>query len=78
MRRALLLALPFAALVALPARAQAPGLAETTLHIEDSAEVTRAPDEVVVEFGGGTGAVTQAILESGVPPSKLYTVERDP
>ncbi|MFV3127572.1 class I SAM-dependent methyltransferase [Niveispirillum sp. KHB5.9] len=43
-----------------------------------AAQITRAPDEVVVEFGGGTGAVTQAILEAGVPPSKLYTVERDP
>lgn len=41
-------------------------------------QIRRDPDEVVVEFGGGTGAVTQAILESGVPPDRLYTVERDP
>jgi phosphatidylethanolamine/phosphatidyl-N-methylethanolamine N-methyltransferase len=43
-----------------------------------AAQIARGPDEVVVEFGGGTGSVTQAILEAGVPPSKLYTVERDP
>jgi len=41
-------------------------------------QITRAPDEVVVEFGGGTGSVTRAILEAGVPADKLYTVERDP
>ncbi len=41
-------------------------------------QITRAPDEVVVEFGGGTGSVTRAILEAGVPADKLYSVERDP
>ncbi|MBP7335352.1 phospholipid methyltransferase [Niveispirillum sp.] len=41
-------------------------------------QITRCPDEVVVEFGGGTGAVTRAILEAGVPADKLYSVERDP
>ncbi|MFY8095594.1 MAG: class I SAM-dependent methyltransferase [Niveispirillum sp.] len=41
-------------------------------------QITRGPDEVVVEFGGGTGSVTRAILESGVPADKLFTVERDP
>lgn len=41
-------------------------------------QITRDPDEVVVEFGGGTGAVTRAILEAGVPADKLYSVERDP
>ncbi|OYQ35802.1 phospholipid methyltransferase [Niveispirillum lacus] len=42
-----------------------------------AAQITRGPDEVVVEFGGGTGAVTRAILEAGVPADKLFTVERD-
>ncbi|MFV3075153.1 class I SAM-dependent methyltransferase [Niveispirillum fermenti] len=41
-------------------------------------QIRRDPDEVVVEFGGGTGAVTRAILDAGVPPSRLYSVERDP
>lgn len=41
-------------------------------------QIRREPDEVVVEFGGGTGAVTRAILEAGVPADKLYSVERDP
>lgn len=36
------------------------------------------PDEVIVEFGGGTGAITRAILEAGVPPNKIYVFEIDP
>ena len=35
-------------------------------------------DEVVVEFGGGTGAITRAILESGIPAQRIYSVELDP
>lgn len=35
-------------------------------------------DQVVVEFGGGTGAVTRAILEAGVPPERLWSIEIDP
>jgi phosphatidylethanolamine/phosphatidyl-N-methylethanolamine N-methyltransferase len=38
----------------------------------------RADDEVIVEFGGGTGAITRGLLETGVPASRLYTVEIDP
>jgi phospholipid N-methyltransferase len=34
------------------------------------------PGARVVEFGPGTGTVTQAILESGVSPDDLYLVER--
>lgn len=37
-----------------------------------------ADDEVVVEFGGGTGAVTRAILDAGVPPERLWSIELDP
>lgn len=40
--------------------------------------VRREPDEVVVEYGGGTGPVTRAVLEAGVPPSRLFVFERDP
>jgi phosphatidylethanolamine/phosphatidyl-N-methylethanolamine N-methyltransferase len=32
----------------------------------------------VVELGGGTGPVTRAILEAGVPADRLVVVERDP
>jgi phosphatidylethanolamine/phosphatidyl-N-methylethanolamine N-methyltransferase len=32
----------------------------------------------VVELGGGTGPVTRAILDCGVPPDRLIVVERDP
>ena len=33
---------------------------------------------LVVELGGGTGAVTAALLRHGVPPWKLVVVERSP
>lgn len=35
-------------------------------------------DGLVVELGGGTGAVTAALLKYGVPPWKLVVVERSP
>ena len=40
-------------------------------------EVRREPDEVVLELGAGTGAITQALLEAGIPPDKLIAVEID-
>ena len=39
--------------------------------------VRREEDEAVVEFGGGTGSVTRGLLESGVPASRLFSVEID-
>ncbi|PIE83237.1 MAG: methyltransferase [Candidatus Contendobacter odensis] len=33
---------------------------------------------IVLELGGGTGAVTDALLKHGVPPWKLVVVERSP
>ena len=33
--------------------------------------------EIVVEFGGGTGALTQALLASSVPATRIFTLERD-
>ena len=33
------------------------------------------PEGYVIELGAGTGAVTQALLEHGVPPDKLVPVE---
>lgn len=35
-------------------------------------------DGLIVELGGGTGAVTAALLKKGVPPWKLVVVERSP
>lgn len=40
--------------------------------------VRREPDEVVVEYGGGTGPVTKVLLESGIPASRMFTCEIDP
>ncbi len=37
--------------------------------------VERAPNEVVVELGAGTGVVTRALLAAGVPADKLVVVE---
>ncbi|MDE1146065.1 MAG: phospholipid methyltransferase [Azospirillaceae bacterium] len=39
--------------------------------------VRREADEIVVEYGGGTGAITRALLESGIPASRLFVIERD-
>lgn len=35
------------------------------------------PDQVVVEFGGGTGAITRALLEAGIPGDRIYSFEID-
>lgn len=35
-------------------------------------------DEIVVEYGPGTGAITRAILDAGVPAERLYSIEIDP
>jgi len=32
----------------------------------------------IVELGGGTGVITQALLDRGIPAQKLIVVERDP
>jgi phosphatidylethanolamine/phosphatidyl-N-methylethanolamine N-methyltransferase len=40
-----------------------------------AALVERRDDEVVVELGAGTGVVSRALLNAGVPPEKLVVVE---
>ncbi|WP_137176668.1 class I SAM-dependent methyltransferase [Roseomonas sp. AR75] len=40
-----------------------------------AALVERAEDEVVVELGAGTGVISRALLDSGVPPDRLVVVE---
>lgn len=38
-----------------------------------------APEEgLVVELGGGTGSITQALLDAGLAPERLIVIERDP
>jgi phosphatidylethanolamine/phosphatidyl-N-methylethanolamine N-methyltransferase len=62
--------------------------ARSPLHVASvtpsSARLARAMAEVlperggpVLELGGGTGPVTRALLDAGVPPDKLTVVERD-
>ena len=43
-----------------------------------AAHVPLPVDGVVVEFGGGTGKVTEALLRHGIPPEQLVTVEQSP
>jgi phosphatidylethanolamine/phosphatidyl-N-methylethanolamine N-methyltransferase len=42
-----------------------------------ASKVEREDDEYVVELGSGTGAVTRALLDTGVPAGKLIAVEID-
>src|SRR5580765_5793457 len=35
----------------------------------------RAEDEAVLELGAGTGVISRALLEGGVPPERLIVVE---
>lgn len=36
-----------------------------------------APEEWIVELGGGTGAVTRALIENGIAPERMVVLERD-
>ncbi|HKM61761.1 MAG TPA: methyltransferase domain-containing protein, partial [Acidisphaera sp.] len=42
------------------------------------AQTVRAPDEYVLELGAGTGVISRALLESGVPADRLFVVEIAP
>ncbi len=42
------------------------------------AQVRRAPDEAVVELGAGTGVVSRALLDAGIPADRLIVVEIEP
>jgi phosphatidylethanolamine/phosphatidyl-N-methylethanolamine N-methyltransferase len=37
--------------------------------------VRRAEDEIVLELGAGTGVISKALLDSGVPAGRLFVVE---
>jgi phosphatidylethanolamine/phosphatidyl-N-methylethanolamine N-methyltransferase len=38
-------------------------------------QTRRAADEWVVELGAGTGVISRALINSGLPPERLYVVE---
>lgn len=40
-----------------------------------AAEVAWQPGDHVIELGGGTGAITQGLLERGIPPANLVVIE---
>ncbi len=40
-----------------------------------AAQVRRAPDQVVLELGAGTGVISHTLLASGVPADRLIVVE---
>lgn len=40
-----------------------------------AAQVRCAADEVVVELGAGTGAISRALLAGGLPPDRLVVIE---
>lgn len=42
-----------------------------------AAQVRRSPGQYVVELGAGTGAVTEALIDAGVPAERLVVVEID-
>jgi len=42
-----------------------------------AAQIDRMRHEPVLELGPGTGAVTAAIVERGIPESHVYAIERD-
>jgi phosphatidylethanolamine/phosphatidyl-N-methylethanolamine N-methyltransferase len=46
-----------------------------TLSRRIAALVERAPDDVVLEIGAGTGVISRALLAAGVPAEKLAVVE---
>lgn len=49
-----------------------PGLRELIVR-----NTTRAADEIIVEFGAGTGPVTKALLDAGHPGAAIHSFEID-
>ncbi|WP_424262717.1 class I SAM-dependent methyltransferase [Castellaniella sp.] len=48
------------------------------LACQMAAQVPLSGDGLVLELGAGTGAVTQALLDRGIPARRLWIVERSP
>jgi phosphatidylethanolamine/phosphatidyl-N-methylethanolamine N-methyltransferase len=42
------------------------------------AEIDTSNPGVIIELGAGTGVMTHALLEAGIPPERLLVIERDP
>jgi phosphatidylethanolamine/phosphatidyl-N-methylethanolamine N-methyltransferase len=42
-----------------------------------SREIAWRPGQVIVELGAGTGAISQGLMESGLPPEALMMIELD-
>jgi phosphatidylethanolamine/phosphatidyl-N-methylethanolamine N-methyltransferase len=40
-----------------------------------AAQTHYTDDEIVVELGAGTGVISRALIDSGLPPERLYVVE---
>ena len=40
-----------------------------------AAQIRCAPDEAVLELGAGTGVISRALIESGVPANRLFAME---
>jgi phosphatidylethanolamine/phosphatidyl-N-methylethanolamine N-methyltransferase len=40
-----------------------------------AAQIRRAPDEIVLELGAGTGVISRALLDSGLAPDRLFVME---
>ncbi|MGB3740515.1 MAG: methyltransferase domain-containing protein [Castellaniella sp.] len=43
-----------------------------------AAQISQTGDGLIVELGAGTGVVTQALLDAGVPANRLWVVEQSP
>jgi len=61
-----------------PLRVGAIAPSAPALALRMAREVRLRADDVVVELGPGTGAVTRALIHAGVPEDRLILIERDP
>ena len=50
----------------------APALARLTAR-----NVEFGPEDAVIEVGAGTGSITKALVEAGIPPERLFVIEID-
>lgn len=43
-----------------------------------AAQIDLSTPGMIIELGAGTGAVTYALVEAGIPPERLLVIEREP